>query len=77
MENYFTCSHQTNLLSILNSIFSNEHLFVIMSSLVELKKREIESKFNLQRLYISQVELNKKAIEKEIAHTNNDLMHMR
>ena len=48
-----------------------------MNSLIVLKKSEIESKLSEQRQYISQVLINKKAMEKEITHTSEDLMWMR
>lgn len=79
MEHFFLTQlpHQTSFISILSSIFSSEQLFVIMNRLIELKKIEIESELNQQKLYISQVELGKKAIEKEIAYATHNLMCIR
>lgn len=73
----FISSHYTSLLSIFGGIFSSEQLFAIMNSIVELKKREIEKELNQQKLYISQIELSRKVIEKEMAVVIHNFMYMR
>ena len=79
MENLCSFSHHTStsLLSFWSCIFSNEQLFAIIHSLVELKKREIESKLSQQKLFISQIELDRKIIDNEITQVRHDLMDMR